>query len=366
MKKYDFMMLAGGTGGHIFPAVAVASELIAEGRSVCWAGKAGSLEEKQAKLHNIDFIAVSSPVWQRRSALAKVYVILALLKAIYHSWGIMKQYNPKVVIGFGGAISVALGICAVLQGKKLLLHEQNSKAGKANKLLSLFATKIMLGFPGAFKNSSKVVVVGNPIRQDLAAKAVMQSAVTHEKLMSPFKILVLGGSHGSEGMNKVVTEAFSNLGQDFEIWHQAGAKNVKDIAASYEESGKDAHAVEFIEDMSEAYLWADLVISRAGALTITEILAYKLPSILVPNPYSADNHQYANAHYIARHHAAAVVTEKSNAAADIAARVLYMLSNPKYYFDMVTATEKLAVTDATAKIAQICLDKYLVESTESP
>jgi UDP-N-acetylglucosamine--N-acetylmuramyl-(pentapeptide) pyrophosphoryl-undecaprenol N-acetylglucosamine transferase len=365
MKKYDFMILAGGTGGHIFPAAAVACELVFEGSSVCWAGKIDSLEEKQAKLYNIDFIVSNSPVWQRRGRLARIYVIFELLKAIYLSWGIMKHYNPKVVIGFGGAISVALGICAALQGKKLLLHEQNAKAGKANKLLSLFATKIILGFPGTFKNNKNVVIAGNPVRQDLVADAAIK-ATQKRVLSSPFKILVLGGSQGSDGLNKVVVEAFSNLGQDFEIWHQAGAKNVESTTKAYEDIKKDAHVVEFIDNMREAYMWSDLVISRAGALTITEILAYKLPSILVPNPHSADNHQYANAHYIARHNAAVVVDEKSNAAAEIAASVLYMLSNPKYYFDMVTATSELAVTDATAKIAQICLDKYLVESTESP
>ena len=347
MKEYDFMILAGGTGGHVFPAAAVAKELVSTGKKVCWAGKPDSLEEKQALQHNIDFIAASSPVWQRKSKLAKIYVLLALLKAIYRSWGIMKQYNPKVVIGFGGAISVALGICAALQGRKLLLHEQNVKAGKANKLLSLFATKIMVGFPGAFSNA---IMVGNPIRQELAGGA------QKEKLKAPFKVLVLGGSQGSCGLNKIVVEAFSNLGQDFEIWHQTGAKSIATTQAGYEESGKDAHVVEFIENMAEAYAWADLVISRAGALTITEILAHSLPSVLVPNPYSADHHQYANARYVSANKAAVVVTEEEGAGIAISNRVLYMLSNPKYYLDMVAAAEKLAVTDATAKIAKVCLD----------
>lgn len=226
------------------------------------------------------------------------------------------------------------------------------KAGKANKLLALFATKIMVGFPGGFSNN-KVVMVGNPMRQDLANGA---KAAQNKKLKAPFKVLVLGGSQGSSGLNKVVVDAFSNLGQDFEIWHQTGAKSISSTQAGYEENGKDSHLVDFIEDIGEAYAWADLVISRAGALTITEILAYRLPSILVPNPYSADDHQYANAEYVSANNAAVVVAESEGAAAAISNRVLYMLSNPKYYLDMASATENLAVTDAVAKIVKVCLD----------
>lgn len=344
------MILAGGTGGHVFPAAAVGVELSNLGYKVCWAGKSGGLEENQAHNHNIDFIAASSPVWQRKSVFAKFYVLFELMKAIYRSWFIMQECNPKTVIGFGGAISVALGICAAFQGRKLIIHEQNAKAGKANKLLSLFSKKIMLGFPGAFRGR-KVVVAGNPIREDIVVSA---EASPKKELKAPFKVLVLGGSQGSVGLNSMVVEAFSQLGQDFEIWHQAG-KGVEETQRGYESIGKDAHVVEFIDNVAEAYAWADLVISRAGALTITEILAYGLPSVLVPNPHSADNHQHANALYVAGLGAAVAVSEQEGGDA-VSARILYMLTNPKYYMDMRTAAEKLAVTDGVGRIMKVCLD----------
>lgn len=291
-------------------------------------------------------------VWFRPTG--KIFVIFPLLKSCKKSWSILKNINPKVVVGFGGHVTVPIGIVSRLQKRKLLIHEQNIIPGKANRLLSLFANKVMVGLPTIF-GGKKAIVTGNPIRE----KLIISSGSDNNKkkqLATPMKVLVLGGSNGSESMNDIVVDAFSSLGQDFEIWHQTGKKSLEKIKEKYNKFHKDVYVEDFIDDMANAYAWADVVISRSGAITIAELLAFGKPSILIPNPRCANNHQVQNALYMVDNGVASFSLENNpNITTEISGRLMYWLSNPLEYYQICAKAKKLSDPDSATKITDICV-----------
>ena len=350
MKKYDFMVVAGGTGGHIFPALALICELTTEKYRVCWAGQDNSIEQKLAQQHDIDFIITDSPMWSTNGIKGKFITIYRLLIAVLKSWRILKNINPQTVIGFGSYVSVSIGLCAVLQRRKLLIHEQNIMAGKANKLLSFFAHKVMLGFPHCIGIKKNTYYTGNPIRKNL----VTQNMTKEKKLSSPFKILVLGGSNGSHSLNILVANAISNISGDIEVWHQAGMNNIDKTQDIYDQNGKDSCVVGFIDDMREAYAWASIIITRAGALSIAESIANAIPTILVPNPKCAGNHQLYNAEYVAKNGAGICIIENHAAEKNIEENILSMLAVPAQYEKMKKSCIALANIDSVKNIVKVC------------
>jgi len=203
MPKCDYLIVAGGTGGHVFPALSVALDLIYIGYRVCWLGQAGSLEEKVAAEHKIKFIVRKSPSWYGGSFLKKAFIFMPLFISIYNMWFELKQLNPKVIVGFGGHITVPVGLCAWLQRRKLLIQEQNLIPGKANKLLSIFADKVMTGYKDTFFNKKNAIYTGNPLRRDILAAGKKLPPKTSD-LASPMKVLILGGSGGSAAMNHIL------------------------------------------------------------------------------------------------------------------------------------------------------------------
>ena len=350
MKKYDFLIAAGGTGGHIFPALSLIVALQKQGFSVIWAGEANSMEEKVAKEYAIEFMQTSSPMWTVKSIKDKLVTLYHLLIATKKNWVKLQKVDAPVVVGFGGYVSVAIGLCAFLQRRKLILHEQNVLAGKANKLLARFAYKVMLGFPDCIGIHNKTHYTGNPVREEI-------KATTSKKIFaSPFKVLILGGSKGSHSMNVIVANALTKISSDFEVWHQSGVEHIDETKSIYDASNKDAMVVGFIDDMSSAYNWADVIITRAGALSIAESVIHAIPTILVPNPRCAGNHQLYNAQYVASNGAGFCIVEDDHAEKYITEQVLTLFSVPKQYDDMRKATLKIATTDATKNMLAICIE----------
>ena len=358
MPKCDYLIVAGGTGGHVFPALSVALDLIYIGYRVCWLGQSGSLEEKVAAEYKIKFIVQASPSWYGGSFLKKAFIFMPLFISIYNMWFELKQLNPKVIVGFGGHITVPVGLCAWLQRRKLLIQEQNLIPGKANKLLSIFADKVMTGYKDTFFNKKNAIYTGNPLRRDILAAGKKLPPKTSD-LASPMKVLILGGSGGSAAMNHIIADAFDNIGQDFKIWHQTGKKNKDEIGERYAISDKDAYVESFIDDMARAYEWADVVISRAGALTISELLAFSKPSILIPNPRCANNHQLYNALYLVDQGVASCTLEDTpNVSTEIAGKLMYWFANPQEYYKVCGAAKSLARFDAVDRVVSLCISAH--------
>lgn len=353
MAKCDYLIVAGGTGGHVFPALSVALELRYIGYRVMWLGQADSLEAKIAAAHDIPLVIQQSPHWYGRSKWEKFTIVLPLYKAIRSVAQQLRDLNPRVIIGFGGHVTVPVGIAAWWQKRYLAIHEQNAIPGKANWLLSWFAQIIMVAYPQTFSEHHRTVLTGNPLRRELMQAAAVARAEPRQ-LAVPIKVLILGGSAGSSSMNQAVVDAFSQLGQDFTIWHQAGASDVEDIQRRYDTLHKDAHVDAFIEDIASAYAWADVVVSRAGALSLAEIVAFAKPSILIPNPRCANNHQVANAmHWVEQRVATCSLEDHPQLAQELAGKLMYWSANPQAYYAVVETAKALADEEALPRIVAI-------------
>lgn len=295
MKEKVALIMAGGTGGHIFPGLAVAQALREQGWRVHWLGAPGSMEARLVPtygfaLETIDFGGV------RGKGLATLALLpLRLLKAFWQSLAVVRRVKPDVLVGFGGYITFPGGMMGVLAGKKLVLHEQNSVAGAANKVLAGIADRVFTAFPHALKKSTWV---GNPLREDFLHQP--DPAQRFAGRSGPLKVLVVGGSLGAKALNDIVPQALALIPAEVrpEVVHQSGAKQIDALRANYEAAGVQAELVPFIDNMAQAFADADLVICRAGASTVTEIAAVGAAAIYVPFPHAVDDHQTHNARFL--------------------------------------------------------------------
>ena len=295
MQEKVALVMAGGTGGHIFPGLAVAHALREQGWRVHWLGAPGSMEERLVPpqgfpLETIDFAGVRG-----KGLFTLALLPLRLLKAFAQALSVVRRVKPDVVIGLGGYISFPGGMMAVLAGKPLILHEQNSVAGMANKVLASVADKVFAAFPNALP---KAQWVGNPLRQ-----AFLQQPEPAERFAGrsgPLKVLVVGGSLGAKALNDIVPQAVALLPAEArpQVVHQSGAKQIDALRANYAAAGVQAELTPFIEDTAQAFADADLVICRAGASTVTELAAVGVAAIYVPFPHAVDDHQTTNAHFM--------------------------------------------------------------------
>lgn len=309
------MVMAGGTGGHVFPGLAVAHHLMAQGWQVRWLGTADRMEADLVPKHGIeiDFIRISGLRGKGLKAM-----LLAPVR-IFNAWrqarAIMKAWRPDVVLGMGGYVSGPGGLAAWSLGIPVVLHEQNGIAGLTNKWLSKIAKKVMQAFPGAFPNAD---VVGNPVRNDVLALPLPQERFAGRE--GPVRILVVGGSQGARVLNQIIPQVAGRLGDAITIWHQSGKGGEEFVKQGYAEVGQSQHKVtEFIDDMAAAYAWADVVVCRSGALTVSEVAAAGLPALFVPFQHK-DRQQYWNA----------LPLEKAGAAK--------ILEQPQFTVDAVTQT----------------------------
>ncbi|OQA35078.1 MAG: UDP-N-acetylglucosamine--N-acetylmuramyl-(pentapeptide) pyrophosphoryl-undecaprenol N-acetylglucosamine transferase [Betaproteobacteria bacterium ADurb.Bin341] len=289
------LVMAGGTGGHIFPALAVAELLRDKGWRVAWLGNLNGMEaklvpERGFELHSIEFAALRGKGWSRKLTLP-----VHLWRGCRQARKVLREVRPDVVLGMGGYISFPGGLAAVLRGIPLVIHEQNSVAGLANRVLAKLSRCVLSGFPGVLK---KAQWVGNPVRPEISALPPPEQRFIGRE--GPLHLLVLGRSLGAQALNTVVPKGLALLRTEERpmVVHQAGEAHLEQLKANYAEAGVEAHCVAFIEDMAGAYGWADLVLCRAGALTVAELAAAGIASILVPYPHAVDNHQCFNARFL--------------------------------------------------------------------
>lgn len=355
MNVKTFMVMAGGTGGHIFPALAVAQELQAQGHCIVWLGSEGAMETRLVPQYNIPLETLSIKGIRGNGIKRKLLLPFTLVKTIAAARRIIRRYNVDAVIGFGGFVTFPGGIAARLCGLPLIVHEQNAIAGLSNKVLSHFASQVMYAFPHVFTNQNGLV--GNPVRADIAA--LTPPAQRFAGRQGVLNILVVGGSLGADILNKVVPQAMALLpeSQRPNLLHQSGRNKLTQLQHQYAEYGVKAECVEFITDMVSAYREADLVICRAGALTIAELTAAGLGAILVPYPHAVDDHQTANAQYMVKDGAAVLMPQTSLNAQSLQT-VLADLSREQC-LQMAEKARALAQPDSAAKVAAAAVASVL-------
>jgi len=344
------MIMAGGTGGHVFPALAVADDLRARGWRVVWLGARTGMEATLVPQHGHEMAWIRFSGLRGKGWLARVLLPANLLVAFWQSLRAIRAHRPAVVLGMGGYIAFPGGMMAALLGRPLVIHEQNSIAGLANRVLAGVADRILTAFPGALPRSQ---LVGNPVRGEIAR--VAPPAQRFAGRSGPLRLLVVGGSLGAVALNDFVPRALALLPADSRpvVTHQSGAKHLDRLRASYATAGVDASVVAFVDDMAQAYAAADLVIARAGATTVAELAAAGVAAILVPFPFAVDDHQTTNARYLADAGAAILVQQRDLRPEGLAA-TLRGLARARL-LAMAEKARTLGRPDATRAVADACV-----------
>lgn len=352
------LMTAGGTGGHVYPALAVASELAARGIRVEWVGTARGLEHRVVPAAGITLHCLPVRGVRGKSILDKVLGLWLLALASVQALWLLYRLAPRCVVGMGGYVAGPAGVAAWLLRKPLLIHEQNAVAGTTNRLLAPLAAKVVAAFPGAFREPVDYTVLGNPVRRELVAAG----AARHYDYdgQRPMRLLVVGGSLGAQPINQVLPDtvrAVRAAGAQLEVWHQTGDQHVGSVEEGYGELvGEGTKVVPFIDDMAGAYGWADLVLCRAGALTVSELAIMGCPSILVPLPYAIDDHQSANARSLSDCGAALLLRQADMTVEALTSSLLGYMTNPRLLVTMSAAAVGVAAPEAARQVSDCCED----------
>ncbi|MCI4205893.1 undecaprenyldiphospho-muramoylpentapeptide beta-N-acetylglucosaminyltransferase, partial [Dickeya dianthicola] len=338
------MVMAGGTGGHVFPGLAVAHHLMAQGWQVRWLGTADRMEADLVPKHgiDIDFIRISG--LRGKGLKALLLAPVRIFRAVRQAQAIMRRYQPDVVLGMGGYVSGPGGLAAWLCGIPVVLHEQNGIAGLTNRWLSRIAKKVLQAFPGAFPHAD---VVGNPVRTDVLALPPPTERLAGRS--GPVRVLVVGGSQGARVLNHTLPGVAARLHDAVTIWHQTGKGAQAEVQAAYAQAGEPQHRItEFIDDMAAAYAWADVVVCRSGALTVSEIAAAGLPALFVPFQHK-DRQQYWNALPLEKAGAAKII-EQADLSVDALSEALAAWDRDVLR-DMAQKARTVAIPDATERVA---------------
>jgi UDP-N-acetylglucosamine--N-acetylmuramyl-(pentapeptide) pyrophosphoryl-undecaprenol N-acetylglucosamine transferase len=357
MSAAPILILAGGTGGHVFPALAVADELRRLGASVHWLGAAGRLESKVAAERGIPFAGIAVAGLRGRGLIRWLAAPWHLARALVQALRILRDVAPRVALGFGGFAAGPGAIAARLLGVPLLIHEQNRAPGLTNRVLARFARRVLCGFPDAFPTSRGAEWTGNPVREEIAALPPPETRLAGRS--GRRRLLVLGGSQGAAALNRLVPAALARIApaQRPEVIHQCGPAHLPETAQAYSGAGVEARVEAFLEDMAEAYGWADLVLARAGASTLAEITAAGLASILVPFPYAVDDHQTRNAEFLVERGAAVRIAEAELDPDGLAGWFTTLLGDDRRRLSMAMAARALARPDAAHRVALACLEE---------
>ncbi len=299
--KLTIMIAAGGTGGHVFPALAVAEALRQDGHTVYWLGNPEAMEGEIVRKHGFTLLPMRAKGLRGKGLIEKIKALWAFWRALRLCQKQFAVLDPDAVLGFGGFVSAAAGFAAVFKALPLYIHEQNALPGFTNRLLSRFARRAFTGFPEVLQKESRgrARYVGNPVRAALLAVPPLPAGIGMPRAL---KILVIGGSLGAQALNALLPNALALLPPEKrpQVLHQAGNKHFSDASALYREKQVEAEVVPFIDDMASAYAWADFVICRAGALTIAELLVVGRPALLIPFPFAVDDHQFVNAQFLVK------------------------------------------------------------------
>lgn len=351
------LIMAGGTGGHVFPALAVATALHEQGVEVYWLGSRHGMEANIVNKAGFNFTSINISGLRGKGILKWLLAPFTILLATISAMGIVLHIKPNVVLGMGGFVTGPGGLAARLLGKPLVVHEQNAIPGMTNVLLSKIANRILQAFPNTFRINSKLFLTGNPVRKDINQLEKPQHRYLAHS--GPIRILVVGGSLGAQALNEVVPQAIAllEISQRPSIWHQSGKNKLVQTQQAYAALDGDIQIVEFIEDMDQAYTWADLIICRAGAMTITEICNVGLASILVPYPYAVDDHQSANARYLSQANAAILIQQIELTPQRLADELKQLIAGGReQLLVMANRALDLARPQATAQVVQHCLE----------
>jgi UDP-N-acetylglucosamine--N-acetylmuramyl-(pentapeptide) pyrophosphoryl-undecaprenol N-acetylglucosamine transferase len=349
------LIAAGGTGGHIFPGLAVAQALKARGADVVWLGAKGALEERLVPAHNLSVDLLSISALRGKGAKAWLLAPFNLSRALLEALGALRRRRPRAVLALGGFAAGPGGVAAWLLRRPLVVHEQNRVPGLTNRVLSRLATRTLTGFPDAFSPRRRAEFIGNPVRADIAE--LRPPAERLDGRHGALKLLVLGGSQGARALNRIVPSALAALPSGtVELWHQTGPKHLSEAQAAYAHANVDGRIEPFIKDMAAAYGWADLVICRAGALTLAELCAAGVASLLVPFPHAVDDHQTANARYLVEAGAALLLPEATLDPQTLSTQLLKLHNDRARLKQMAEAARARAEPDAAARCATRLLE----------
>lgn len=358
-KSQTLLVMAGGTGGHIFPGIAVADELKEQGWHIHWLGTADRMEAKIIPEHGFEISYINISGLRGKNLLSMFLIPFKLIHSLIQARRVIKKVKPDVVLGMGGYASTPGGLAAWLSNIPLIVHEQNAAAGLSNRLLARIANKVCCAFPNAFKANIDAEVVGNPLRASIGKK-VEGSETDNKNEHSDKRILVFGGSLGAQVLNNVMPESFQSLlaiDDNYCIWHQTGTGNQAGVIESYNAeniaSGK-VKVTEFIKDMAAAYDWADIVICRAGALTVSELAMAAKPAIFIPLPHAVDDHQTKNALYLVEREAAKLLPQPELNKENITALINDLFAKPDTLENMAIAAKGAANLNARKDVAKLC------------
>ena len=349
------LIMAGGTGGHVFPALAVAKVLRDRGVEVVWLGVPGSMESRLVPANGfpIEWVRVGGI----RGKGLKTWLLapVRILAAVAEALGVLRRVRPCAVLGFGGYVSGPGGIAARLLRIPLLIHEQNAIAGMTNRWLARLATQVLEAFPGSFKPAVHARAIGNPVRADIAA--LPEPTARFAGRGGPSRLLVFGGSQGAQRLNAVVPQALALVAEDIrpQVRHQTGARGFDAARAAYVEARVEAEVSPFIDDMAAAYAWADLAVCRAGAMTVAELQAAGVGAVFVPLPVATDDHQTKNAEVMVNSGAARLIQERDLSPVRLGKEISELLGDRAQLLSMAQAARGSRIIDAAAQLADLCM-----------
>ena len=350
------LVVAAGTGGHVYPALAVAERLRSMGVDVSWLGTAAGIESRLVPAAGFPF-HVSRVVGLRGRGFARwLAAPFLLLRSGLRSLAVLMRVRPHVVLGMGGYGAGPGGGVARLLGVPLVIHEQNAVPGLTNRILARFATRVLEAFPASFASRRHAIHTGNPVREAFARAPEPEARLARRQ--GRLRVLVIGGSQGARALNDVVPRALAidSLGATVTVWHQCGPANVEATRDGYAALGAEAEIAGYIEDMGAAYAWTDVAVCRAGAMTVAELAAVGVASILVPFPYATDDHQSRNARFLADRGAALLLAEDRLDAGALAAALGALHEDRSRVESMSRAAYDAAVRDAAQRVAAQCLE----------
>jgi len=356
MRKPKILIVAGGTGGHVFPGLAIARALKDQNCSVIWLGTKNGIESRVIPEAGFKIEYINVGGLRGKTFKTFIYSLAKLLTSFMYSFVILIRHRPDVVLGMGGFASGPPALAAFLLRYPVIIHEQNAIAGGTNKILARIASLVLEAFPGSFPVNIKAQTIGNPVRQDITKLEPPNIRLKDRE--GPIRILVLGGSQGSLILNKTLPNALKDVSSSMklEVLHQAGEKTLTEAQNAYEGVSVGLYLVEFIEDMADAYNWADIVICRSGAMTVTELMTVGLPAILIPFSKAIDDHQTKNANVMKKIGAAEIIQEKDLGNGKLTLLMRDWVEDRSTLRQRALLATSMAKPEATNDIVKACLN----------
>lgn len=355
MEKNNVMIMAGGTGGHVIPALSVAKELKTKGYNVHWLGSIKGIENDLVPDAGYTLHRISVTGLRGNGLLKTILAPLQIMRALWQTFKVYRQVKPVMALGMGGFASGPGGLMAFLLRVPLVIHEQNAIAGMTNSILSGMATYLLQAFEGTFIEKKKAKSVGNPVRQSIAT--LPEPDVRLAGHTSGLNVLVVGGSLGAVAINNVMIEAAALAENNIHVWHQTGKRNFETVKSGYQSAGVTSVKVsDFIADMAKAYEWADVVVCRSGALTVSEMMAAGVASILIPFPFAVDDHQTANGQFLVNAGAAKLKPQSELNAQNLLEELNHLRDNRELLIEMSKAARSLAKPESAKIVAKYCIE----------